>query len=199
MFRARLIALTAVVLLPLGVLSACTTVGFSGAGAPAESAAVADGTDLLATLGLEGSTGREVVETLDRSDAERPLLVGASVRYDEVLLSDGVTEQSLPIEGDDFYLSLAPYETSTHDCYYHNLSTCRGELSGEDVHVTITADDGEVLVDEDATTYANGFVGFWVPRDLTGTIVVTQDGRTAQSAFSSGSDGGTCVTTLKLT
>ena len=62
----------------------------------------------------------------------------------------------------------------------------------------ITTDSGEVLVDEDATTYANGFVGFWIPKDLAGTVVVTKDGKRAESRFSSDSEGPTCLTTLQL-
>ncbi len=113
-----------------------------------------------------------------------------------MLLSDGSTEAAMPLDGDQFYLSLAPYETSTHECYFHNLGTCRGELAGEDVHVTISTDDGEVLVDEQVTTYANGFVGFWIPKDVAGSVVVTRDGKRAESRFSSDAEGPTCLTTL---
>ena len=64
--------------------------------------------------------------------------------------------------------------------------------------MTITDSHGAALVDTDATTYANGFVGFWIPKDVTGTIVVTKDGKTAESPFSSDPEGATCVTTLPL-
>ncbi len=201
MIRSRLAALVAVPLLSLGVLSACSTpdtVTESTAPTAGTGGASSAESGLLEAQGLAGKSGREVVEALDQLDVDRPLAVGASVRYDEVLVSDGVTEEVLPIDGDEFYLSLAPYETFTHECYFHNLGTCRGELAETDVHVTITTDDGEVLVDEDATTYANGFVGFWVPKDVSGTIVVTKDGKTAESPFSSDAEGATCVTTLRL-
>ena len=36
------------------------------------------------------------------------------------------------------------------------------------------------------------------PKDVTGTIVVTKDGKTAESPFSSDPEGATCVTTLPL-
>lgn len=162
------------------------------------SVATVDAGTLLAAQGLEGRSGREVVEALDQLDAARPLPLAASVRYDEVLLSDGASQAVLPLEGDEFYLSLAPYVTRTHECYFHNLGTCRGEMAGEQVHVTITTDDGDVLVDEDATTYANGFVGFWIPKDVAGTVVVTADGKRAETRFSSDPEGPTCLTTLQL-
>ena len=153
---------------------------------------------LLGAHGLVGKSGAEVVEALDRLDSQRPLPLAASVRYDEVLLSDGTTEAALPLEGDQFYLSIAPYETTTHECYFHNLGSCQGELADVEVRVRITTDSGEVLVDEDATTYANGFVGFWIPKDLAGTVVVTKDGKRAESRFSSDAEGPTCLTTLQL-
>lgn len=192
MNRSRIVAVLILPLISLGTLTAC-----SAAEAPQPSAAV-EQSSLLAAHGLEGKSGREIIETLDQQESARPLPVMGSVRNDQILLSDGVAEEVVPIEGDEFYLSLAPYETFTHDCYFHNVGTCQGELSQEQVHVTITTDDGEVLVDEDATTYANGFVGFWVPKDEKGTIVVTKDGKTAESRFSSDDEGATCITTLQL-
>ena len=191
----RLVAALATALLAIGSLTACTP--SQSAPTPDAVAAPAEG-ELVTLAGLEGKTGREIVEALDQDPTARPLPIMGSVRYDHVLLTDGTTEEIIPIEGDDFYLSLAPYNTFTHDCYFHNLGTCQGELVGEDVHVTITTDDGEVLVDEDATTYANGFVGFWVPKGSAGTIVVTKDGKTATSPFSADPEGATCITTLPL-
>ena len=115
-----------------------------------------------------------------------------------VSFSDGTIEASMPLDGDEFYLSIAPYETTTHECYFHNLGSCQGELADVEVRVRITTDSGEVLVDEDATTYANGFIGFWIPKDVAGTVVVTKDGKRAESRFSSDAEGPTCLTTLQL-
>lgn len=201
MHRFRLTALIALPCAAVVALSACSapeTAQAPSALSTAASAAAGDASSLLAAHGLDGKSGREVVEALDQLDAQRPLPLAASVRYDEVLLSDGSTEAAMPLDGDQFYLSLAPYETSTHECYFHNLGTCRGELAGEDVHVTISTDDGEVLVDEQVTPYANGFVGFWIPKDVAGSVVVTRDGKRAESRFSSDAEGPTCLTTLQL-
>ena len=200
MRRHHLTIRIAVPLAAVLALSACTTPEV--AETPRDSAStaapsVAAGA-LLGAHGLEGKSGAEVVEALDRLDAQRPLPLAASVRYDEVLLSDGTTEAALPLEGDQFYLSIAPYETTTHECYFHNLGSCQGELADVEVRVRITTDSGEVLVDEDATTYANGFIGFWIPKDVAGTVVVTKDGKRAESRFSSDAEGPTCLTTLQL-
>ena len=139
-----------------------------------------------------------VVEALDQDPRPRPLPLRASVRAREVILNEGGTEAALPLTSDRFYLSVAPYRTRTHECYFHNLGTCQGELSGKPVHVTITDSAGQRLVDADATTYANGFVAFWIPQNTTGTVTVTADGLTGTVPFDSGADGATCLTTLKL-
>ncbi|NCT90326.1 hypothetical protein GXB85_05080 [Cellulomonas sp. APG4] len=153
---------------------------------------------LQAELGLDGIDGREIVEQLDASTDDRPFAFMASVREDEVLLGDGTQEVAVALPEDELYVSIAPYVDQTHECYYHSLATCQGELVEQPVSVTITADDGTVLVDEDATTYANGFVGFWLPRDVEGTIEVTYADKTGSVPFSTGEGDPTCITTLQV-
>ncbi|MEV6303911.1 CueP family metal-binding protein [Actinoplanes sp. NPDC051861] len=142
----------------------------------------------------------EVVDRLDRLDPQqRPADLKASVRAGELLISDGGQEHSLPIPADRFYLSVAPYLRQTHDCFYHAPTGCRGELAGKQAHVKIVNDaDGTVLVDESRTTFANGFVGFWLPRDITGILQITSDGKAAETKISTGEDAATCLTTLRL-
>lgn len=156
--------------------------------------------ELLARYGLDGLPVEAVIDELDRlGGADRPTDLMASVRSEALLLSDGVAEHSLPLPADRFYVSVAPYVNQTHECFFHSLTTCRGELGGEVVTVRVVDDAGGVLVDEERTTFANGFVGIWLPRDVTGTIEITQSGRTGVVDFSTGADGATCVTTLRLT
>ncbi len=199
MNRARTALLTAVSLLSLGAVAGCTT-ATEPAPTPSVSsqAAAGDADAILASYGLAGKSPREVVEALDQDPTARPLSLMASVRYDEVTLDDGTTQATLPLDGDEFYISVAPYENTTHDCYFHSLGTCQGELTDTDVHITVVSEDGETLLDEDATTYANGFVGFWVPKDVKGTVTVTKDGKTGEVEFSSDAEGATCITTLQL-
>ncbi|MEE6274284.1 CueP family metal-binding protein [Georgenia sp. MJ206] len=181
----RLTTVTAA--LALGVLTGCS----------AQTPSPADA--FLTQHGLGGMEPSEIVEHLDSlGGAERPTELMASVRPDELLLSDGVEEVSLALPEDEFYLSLAPYVEQTHDCFFHSLTTCQGELVGEDVEVTVLDDAGEVILDEAMTTQENGFVGMWLPRDVTGTIEVTADGRTGTVPFSTDDDGATCLTTLQL-
>ena len=156
-------------------------------------------TSFLEPYGLADSEPRDIVTALDRTNDDRANGLAGSVRYDHVLFTTDDGEQRIPLAEDEFYLSLAPYVEQTHECYYHNLASCQGELVGEDLDVTITSDDGEVLVDETVTTYDNGFVGFWLPRDIEGTIEVEFDGRSVTAPIATGPEDPTCVTTLQLT
>ena len=201
---------SAVALVGLLALAACgapavpAVPAAQGSTRPASAAAAApvagDAAALLAQFGLAGKNAQQVVESLDQDPRKRPLPLRASVRPDRLVLSDGTSEASLPLTGErSFYLSVAPYVTRTHDCFNHSLATCQGELAGRPVRVTITDSAGAVLVDADRTTYANGFVAFWLPRNVSGTITVTADGRTGTVPFATKADSATCITTLKLT
>lgn len=169
------------------VLSACS------AGSDADAA-----DPLLVEHGLDGLSGEQIVEELEASTEQRPLRLGASVVEDELLLDDGAREVSVPLPEDKFYVSVAPFVTQTHDCFYHSLSGCQGELVGEDVAVTITDASGDVLVDEEVTTHTNGFVGFWLPREITGMIEVSHDNYEGSVSFSTTDGSPTCITTLQL-
>lgn len=155
----------------------------------------------LADHALNDLDSAEIIEQLDTTAlSERPSDLIASVRPDALLLSDDQgREVALPMPEDKVYLSIAPYESQTHDCYFHSLTTCVGELSNAEVKVTLTAEDGEVIVDDATRTYDNGFVGVWVPRGFSGTLEVTHDGRTGSTPISTvNTDDPTCITTLQL-
>ena len=165
----------------------------------------ADGTvsqdKFLTTHGLAAMDAVEIIDHLDQQKVtERPTDLIASVRADELLLSSDDQEVVVDLPDNQTYVSIAPYLTSTHDCFYHSLTTCLGELDNEDIQVTITDEaTGEVLVDEATTTFDNGFIGFWLPDDVTGLIEVSYQGRTGTTEFSTTDDGATCVTDLRLT
>lgn len=156
--------------------------------------------EMLAGYGVtEGDGVRDAIMTLDRSDEQRPLSVQASVRTAEVVFSDDSGQEiSVPIPGDLVYVSIAPFVETTHPCHFHALGGCQGKLVGEDVHVRIVDHLGEVLVDEEATTWTNGFVGYWLPKDAHGTVTITQGERSGVAAFETGDGDATCMTTLQL-
>ncbi len=168
---------------------------------PAAPTITTDDAGLLADYGLAGMDAAEIIDRLDRVPvAQRSTDLTAAVRADHLLLADAERKLTVPIREDRFYLSLAPFIEQTHDCHYHSLTTCRGELANDELGIRIVDDaTGEVLVEEQVTTYDNGFVGFWLPRDVNGTIEATHEGRTGRSAFSTEKDGATCLTDLRLT
>lgn len=168
-------------------------------GPPAATPTPVAAADLLARNGLQGLSAEQVIDQLDASEADRTAGPVGSVRANELVLTDGQGQARLPMPADRFYLSIAPYLTATHDCFDHNLASCKGELAGKAVHVTVRDAAGATLVDRDVTTYASGFAGLWLPRGITGTLTVTHEGRSATAAIATGADDPTCLTTLRLT
>lgn len=155
---------------------------------------------LLDRHDLAGLSGQEVVDRLEGLEtADRPTDLVASVRAAELVLADESYETTVPLPEDTFYLSVAPFVDETHECFYHSLTTCQGELADEPVSVTVVdAATGEVLVEEDTTLGANGFVGLWLPRDVDAELRVEHEGRVGTTTVSTGADDPTCLTTLQL-
>lgn len=123
-----------------------------------------------------------------------------SVYPDAVVLSDSTQEVALDLPQDSSYLSIAPYVNETHDCFYHSLTTCLGELGNESVEVRITDDStGVLIVDEELETFGNGFVGIWVPRDTDGTIAISHGDMAGKTDFSTKDESATCISDLQLT
>lgn len=193
-----MVAAASVLLLLTGCASQDNTPTGPNATGPAASAGAEE---LLSAYGLTGKNTQEVIDHLDRLGIqERPADLRASVRPDGLVLSARGQEFTLDMPDDRFYLSVAPYVERTHDCFYHSLTTCRGELAGQDLQVKIVDDaTSTVLVDEVRTTFANGFVGFWLPRDIDATLRISYGGKVGETKISTGKDAPTCLTTLRLT
>ncbi|WP_206680917.1 CueP family metal-binding protein [Dietzia sp. E1] len=150
---------------------------------------------------LAGLEAPQIINTLDTMPvADRPNDLIASVQPTELVLTSGDESlETIPIPEDQFYLSVAPYYTSTHPCRFHSLTTCLGEIANEQVHVTVTDNaSGDTLIDEPRITYDNGFLGLWLPRGITATLTIDHDGRTATAPISTGDDDLTCLTTMQL-
>lgn len=196
--RPGAVALLTALGLVLALLAGCSSSGEDGG----SSGAAASGDSWLADHELDGLDARQIIDRLDRMPvAERPEDLMASVRPETLELSDATGNRSvLPMPEDAFYLSIAPYTDQTHECFFHSLTTCLGELDDTDVTVTVTdsADDSEVLR-ESVRTFDNGFAGVWLPRGLDAVVTVDDGRRSASTPISTGDDGATCLTTLQLT
>lgn len=193
--RAALLALAAVLALT-GCASASDPQPEPTASASADPVGL-----LLETYDLADLDARQIIDRLEATPvAERPADLRASVRPDSLLLSTlGGDELSMPLPAGEFYLSFAPYLQQSHDCFFHSLTTCLGELRGEAVDVLIVASDGTVLVDEALQTNDNGFVGVWLPRGVDAELTVRHEGGSVTLPVSTGEDAPTCLTTLQLT
>lgn len=157
--------------------------------------------EFLADHGLSGLDVRQVIERLDTMPvADRPTDLLASVQPEALVLTDDQERETrLRLPEDEVYISIAPYQDQTHDCYFHSLTTCLGELASEEVQVTLTGADGEVIIDEARQTYDNGFIGLWVPRDTEVTLTIEHEGQEANARISTMSDDdATCITTMRL-
>jgi len=177
----------------------------TGAPSAAVSSPVSDPASADAILQEFGYTDTDPVHLIDALDATpvaaRPAGLMASVRPGELQLTapDG-REAALPLPADRFYLSIAPYVNGTHECHFHSLTTCRGELSGAEFDVTVrNVVTGEVLVDGPRAAFDNGFVGIWLPRGITADVTIGYQGRQAKATVSTtASDAATCLTTMQL-
>ncbi|HRO93987.1 CueP family metal-binding protein [Citricoccus sp.] len=101
---------------------------------------------LLNTHGLQATTAENAVTALDQLPQPRPLALTGSVGYDQVVFADDTDQVTVPLTGGQFYLSAAPYRTQTHECYYHNLGGCQGELTDTPIHLTVTTETGQILL-----------------------------------------------------
>lgn len=151
----------------------------------------------LAQHGLAGKTVEQIVDTIDQTSQHRPLPYSASITSTELKLSDGEQIYTLPL-GDKFYLSFASYERRTHPCFNHSLSGCQGEMADKTFNVKVTDNKGDVILQKPMTSYRNGFIGVWLPRNMEGTIEVSYNGKTASHAIATRDDSQTCLTGLPL-
>lgn len=123
----------------------------------------------------------------------------ASVHPNQVVLTAGQQEITVPIPEGQHYLSIAPSINQTHECYFHSLTTCTGELGGQDVTIEIVdATTGEVYIDQEQPLEENGFAGVWLPQDITAAVTITSEHREGTARISTGDDDLTCLTSLQL-
>lgn len=159
---------------------------------------------VLAGYGLQDATPTEIVDHLEELPvADRSEDFTVSVKETEILFQDLKTdktfgEMKLP-EGQQS-MSFAPYIDHTHDCYYHSLMTCKGELGNETMNLTIVnKTTGETVFDKEITTYDNGYYNLWLPTNSTYDVTFVYGDYTGTGEYKTGPDTPTCITDLQLT
>lgn len=122
----------------------------------------------------------------------------ASIDHENLYIEDGGVEEVHKLPEDEFFVSFAPYLTTTHPCSVHSLTGCQGEMVEEDIDVRILDANGEVYVDETITTMENGFVDLWLPRGKKYTMTINYEDKSLESEFSTFEGDNTCLTELPL-
>lgn len=151
----------------------------------------------LAKYGFNNLTTEEIILTLeDKLDEKQGFF--ASVNGKALTIGDNNKKLSLSLPKEKFYLSLAPYINNTHPCSIHNLVTCRGEFKNKLMEITVIDQHDNIIISGEYHTLQNGFVGLWLPKDITATITVTYDGLTASETITTSANSNTCLTTLQL-
>ncbi|MDF2921519.1 MAG: hypothetical protein K0R57_433 [Paenibacillaceae bacterium] len=142
----------------------------------------------------------DVKKLLEEFSLRKRTAASVSARPLEVLITEkeGDSAVSVPLPKDAFFLSIAPYVDSTHPCANHNLVTCKGELANKVVHVKVVDGKGTAIIDKDVTTYANGFLDLWVPRDQKLDVTISYEGKKVTETVGTSSTDRTCVSTMQL-
>src|SRR5699024_9950343 len=125
--------------------------------------------------------------------------VNASITSHELIVQeDGVTKETYDLPADAFFVSIAPFETKTHECAVHSLTGCQGELVEEVFDVQITDEKGKKIVDEKMTSLENGYIDLWLPRDQEFAVKIQKDDKLVESTISTFEGDNTCITTMQL-
>jgi len=154
--------------------------------------------DPLVAYGMDQLSVTELVAQLENRTDE-PNTLKANIDSSGLNITANGQSVKVDLPSDMFYLSFVPYINTTHPCGIHNLISCRGELKQEEFHVLISDDLGNIIIDEYMESFANGFLGVWIPSNMNGTIFITYQGLIATTLISSFSGDYTCLTTLELT
>lgn len=154
--------------------------------------------DDLATLGLDNRTAIEILTQLGDGTLQPQGYAVSVYDHELLILTEDDKTIPLPMPKDEFYLSVAPYKKLTHECLYHSATGCRGELKSETFFVEFIDEDGNVILSETMDTLSNGFIDLWLPRDIEGTLTITQGDFVATKVISTEAGQPTCETTMRL-
>ncbi|PSW18808.1 hypothetical protein C9I98_15170 [Photobacterium sanctipauli] len=101
--------------------------------------------------------------------------------------------------GDQFLLSIAPFENMTHGCTFHVPTGCQGEMVEKSMMVEITdSQTNEVVQAGMVRTQKDGFIDFWVPKNGSYKVSFNYQGKTATEVLTTDSQSRTCITTMQL-
>lgn len=138
---------------------------------------------------------KKMVQDLSVGEFEN---ISASITSEKLIVTENNKETTYDLPADEFFVSIAPFINTTHPCANHSLTSCQGELVEEEFDVYIQDNDGNVVVDEKMTSFANGFIDLWLPRDKTYQVKINYDGKISEAEISTFEGDNTCITTMQL-
>lgn len=148
-----------------------------------------------------GSYDPQVVKQLVNDLSTRTVRAeSASITSTELIVKDeNSTEKTYDLPEDEFFLSIAPYIETTHPCQIHSLTSCQGEMTGQEFSVSVIDEEGNAVMDQAVLkSQTNGFIDLWLPRDQTYQITIEHEGKKAQSEISTFDSDDTCIATMQL-
>jgi predicted small secreted protein len=153
----------------------------------------------MTACGNNGAGSEEDIKSLVHSySTEDHGETEASITSEELIVTEDGEETVTPLPEDEFFVSIAPFKETTHPCATHSLTGCQGELAEEAFNVKVTNEEGEVMMDEEMTSFENGFIDLWLPKGQTFNVEIEQNGEKAQSEISTYEGDDTCITTMQL-
>ena len=160
---------------------------------------------MLAVACSNDSSGTNEVGTRDIKEKVHAYSVGnfedvsASITSHELIVTENGKKTSFNLPEDEFFVSIAPFIEHTHECAIHSLTGCQGELVEKEFDVHIQDEKGTVVLDDKMTSYKNGFIDLWLPRDQKYQVKIEYEGKTVEAEISTYKDDNTCISTMQLT
>lgn len=159
---------------------------------------------IIATLFISACSNNNTQEDINIKELVHQLTIGehevdaASITSHQLIIEEDGEEKIYSLPEDEFFVSIAPFKTSTHECAIHSLTTCQGELVEETFRITVETEGGEKLIDEEMETFQNGFIDLWLPRDEEFLVTIQQGDAIAEQRITTFKGDDTCITTMQL-
>jgi hypothetical protein len=96
-----------------------------------------------------------------------------------------------------YFMSIAPYQNDTHDCYYHILA-CKAEMVNTHVSYSIEEVGGSFVTQGVGVTGSNGFMDLYLQRNKTYRISVVIGELEGEVTVTTFPGSPTCITNLKI-
>lgn len=78
------------------------------------------------------------------------------------------------------------------------MTGCQGELVEQEFALHIEDKEGNVIMNENVKSQANGFIDLWLPRDNTYHVTIKQGDKSVESEISTYKGDNTCITDMQL-